>query len=136
MTGSPSIPFNATGDGNSILDHAFFLDVPKVTLDAETSDLARISLRLAGSLSIGAEGVDPAPRQVRLGLQVDALLEGVIEQVPQAAPTTLIGALFAPDPTFDIRASFTPVSVVASKLRVVGGSPLPQDWIDFLLRGR
>jgi hypothetical protein len=121
---------NPTGDGPAVLNHTWFLDVPKVTLDPSVSELARIKLRLAGPLSIQADGVDGATRQVRLSLTVGALLEGTIEQVPQPEPETQLGAAFAPDPSFDLRVSFTPVTVVDSKLRVVDGSALPDEWID------
>jgi hypothetical protein len=123
VAGPQVLPLNPGGAGSSTLEFDWFVDVPAIELDPANGGRIRSNVRLAGPLTISALGVDSAERQVRLELVVDADVLGSIVKVPPPDPSK--------QASFRVLATFSPVTVVSSKLTVTSGPPLPAVWTAF-----
>lgn len=108
------------GQGDTAVHLNLWVDAPRVEFAKANGGMAVLHARLSGSVHVEGQHL----RQCRIEMTIETQLVGTIEKV-----TTGLGdPVFIEIDTFELMASFVPITVTELTVTVLNGPPFPMEW--------
>ena len=106
-----------------------WMDAPVVTLSTANDGFVVVKVRLFGNTAIVSNTAANGIRDLRIELVIRTLVNGQVVQ-------NTVEDFFGPIPvnvqtTYDLIATFVPVSVIATQVNVINGADFPLAWVNY-----